>query len=171
MTKKHSVDSIKVFCSDTAMKDHLGGAIKRFLPDLNWQYEDSEHSSDLVVNAPLRLSQFLDRIKYTAEQKNSPQKLNLGIYILNVPQNELTQTSDGSVIKLTDKEKEILLYLARSERPVPRDELLKAVWGYADSAETHTSDTHIYRLRQKIERDASNPEFLLMGESGYYLKV
>jgi DNA-binding response OmpR family regulator len=71
-------------------------------------------------------------------------------------------------LRLTDKECAILKYLYRAGgRPVPRQVLLNEVWGYNSLMTTHTLETHIYRLRQKIEVDPSRPS-LLRTESGSY---
>jgi DNA-binding response OmpR family regulator len=74
-------------------------------------------------------------------------------------------------IRLTDKEAAILRYLYRSgEKPVGREELLREVWGYNAAVTTHTLETHIYRLRQKIEPDAQAPNLLLTESGGYRLR-
>ena len=75
-------------------------------------------------------------------------------------------------IRLTDKEAAILRYLYRSgEKPVGREELLREVWGYNANVTTHTLETHIYRLRQKIEPDAQSPKLLITETGGYRLQV
>ncbi len=74
-------------------------------------------------------------------------------------------------IRLTDKEAAILRYLYRSgEKPVGREELLREVWGYNSNVTTHTLETHIYRLRQKIEPDAQIPKLLITETGGYRLR-
>ena len=74
-------------------------------------------------------------------------------------------------IRLTDKEAAILRYLYRSgEKPVGREELLREVWGYNAAVTTHTLETHIYRLRQKIEPDAQAPKLLITETGGYRLR-
>jgi len=75
-------------------------------------------------------------------------------------------------VRLTDKETSILRYLYRSgEKPVGREELLREVWGYNANVTTHTLETHIYRLRQKIEPDAQSPKLLITETGGYRLQV
>ena len=75
-----------------------------------------------------------------------------------------------SKIRLTEKETSILKYLFRAgEKVVSRDVLLHEVWGYNAGVTTHTLETHIYRLRQKIERDPSNAEILITETGGYKL--
>ena len=71
---------------------------------------------------------------------------------------------------MTEKESSILRYLYRAgQRPVSREKLLREVWGYNSEVTTHTLETHIYRLRQKIERHAAAPTLLLTEASGYKL--
>jgi DNA-binding response OmpR family regulator len=75
-------------------------------------------------------------------------------------------------VRLTDKEAAILRYLYRSgEKPVGREQLLREVWGYNAAVTTHTLETHIYRLRQKIEADAQAPKLLITETGGYRLQV
>jgi DNA-binding response OmpR family regulator len=75
-------------------------------------------------------------------------------------------------VRLTDKEAAILRYLYRSgEKPVGREELLREVWGYNANVTTHTLETHIYRLRQKIEPDVQSPKLLITETGGYRLQV
>jgi DNA-binding response OmpR family regulator len=75
-------------------------------------------------------------------------------------------------IRLTEKETNILKYLYRSgATPVARDELLREVWGYNSNVTTHTLETHVYRLRQKIEADVQTPKLLLTEAGGYRLQV
>ena len=76
----------------------------------------------------------------------------------------------GRKIRLTEKETNILKYLYRAgEKPVSREELLAEVWGYNAGVTTHTLETHVYRLRQKIEPDPSNARLLLTEAGGYRL--
>lgn len=87
---------------------------------------------------------------------------------------EKTLLKDGQeAVALTDKEADILVYLAKRSQgsPVGRDELLKYVWRYQDGIDTHTLETHIYRLRQKMEASADNPSLLVTEEGGYRLKL
>ena len=76
----------------------------------------------------------------------------------------------GSKVRLTEKETAILRYLYRAgQRPVSREVLLQEVWGYNSGVTTHTLETHIYRLRQKVERDACAPAILVTEGGGYKL--
>ena len=72
-------------------------------------------------------------------------------------------------IRLTEKETNILKFLHRSGETVPRETLLHEVWGYNPAVTTHTLETHIYRLRQKIEADPSRARLLVTESGGYRL--
>jgi DNA-binding response OmpR family regulator len=72
-------------------------------------------------------------------------------------------------IRLTEKETNILKYLQRAGSTVSRDVLLHEVWGYNPAVSTHTLETHIYRLRQKIEKDPSRAQLLITESGGYRL--
>lgn len=86
------------------------------------------------------------------------------------PAAKLLQGTDGTRIRLTEKEAAILLYLHRAGgRAVPRAELLGEVWGYSSAVTTHTLETHVYRLRRKIEPEPQGARLLLTDEGGYRL--
>ncbi len=82
----------------------------------------------------------------------------------------LVSPDTDNKIRLTEKEAAILKYLLRSGASViGRDELLDEVWGYNSGVTTHTLETHVYRLRQKLEKDPSNAEILVTEPGGYRL--
>jgi DNA-binding response OmpR family regulator len=86
------------------------------------------------------------------------------------PAGKLLVDEKGGKIRLTEKETSILKYLFRAgEKVVTRDVLLHEVWGYNAGVTTHTLETHIYRLRQKIEKDPANAELLITETGGYKL--
>ena len=78
-------------------------------------------------------------------------------------------TKDGDEIPLTQKEADILKLLYRSNRVVGQNELLSEIWGYNSKVETHTLETHVYRLRQKIEAIPAEPRILITKSNGYFL--
>ncbi len=92
----------------------------------------------------------------------------LGPFIFS-PQ-EKTLSCDGQIIPLTDREVDILAYLAKHKgQAVARADLLKNVWKFQPDVDTHTLETHIYRLRQKMEESADAPKILLTADGGYHL--
>lgn len=78
---------------------------------------------------------------------------------------------DGDKVRLTDKEVAILSYLLNTGGVVGRDDLLAQVWGYSAEISTHTLETHIYRLRQKIETDPAQATLLVTEAGGYRLNA
>ncbi len=92
--------------------------------------------------------------------------------LLFKPREKVLARAAGEDISLTDREVDILAFLARhAAAPVSRDALLKNVWRYGDGVDTHTLETHIYRLRQKIEESAEAPRLLLTEAGGYRLHL
>lgn len=120
---------------------------------------------------PLRLGALLDRIAQHLA-RSALQKVTIGPWTLLPAENRLLPHDGRKAddIRLTEKECAILLIL-RGGRTIRRQEMLDAIWGYAGGVETHTLETHIYRLRQKIEDDPANPRYLLTDETGYRLSV
>ena len=93
----------------------------------------------------------------------------IGTYVFR-PGTKLLIRDDSRKVRLTEKETAILKYLYRAgPEVVNREVLLHEVWGYNEGVTTHTLETHVYRLRQKIERDPSNAEILLTESGGYRL--
>jgi DNA-binding response OmpR family regulator len=78
------------------------------------------------------------------------------------PGSKMPTGANAKKVRLTEKETAILRFLYRAgQMPVSRETLLQEVWGYNSGVTTHTLETHIYRLRQKVEKDAANPEILV----------
>lgn len=93
----------------------------------------------------------------------------IGDYVFSAQEKTLSRDGGGD-IDLTDREVDILFYLARQKnKTVGKNDLLKNVWKYQDNIDTHTLETHIYRLRQKMEKDSENPALLVTEEGGYRL--
>jgi DNA-binding response OmpR family regulator len=86
------------------------------------------------------------------------------------PASKLLLNQEGRKLRLTEKETSILRYLYRAgEQTASRERLLQEVWSYNSGVTTHTLETHIYRLRQKIEKDAAAPAILVTAAGGYKL--
>lgn len=123
------------------------------------------------ITKPFKFAVLLARIRAQLRQHEQSEDavFTIGQYTFK-PASKLLVTETGSKIRLTEKETSILKYLYRSgEKVVTRDVLLHEVWGYNAGVTTHTLETHIYRLRQKIERDPSNAELLVTETGGYKL--
>lgn len=125
-----------------------------------------------LVATPLGAGDLIAKIQRVLGQSQaSNNRLNFEAGILDVIES-LWLAPGEDALRLTEKEVEILRFLheARGET-VTRDELLQKVWAYAKDVETHTLETHIYRLRQKIEADPAMPKILLTRENGYAVSI
>ncbi len=127
-------------------------------------------ANDYVVK-PFKFAVLLARIRAQLRQHEASEDaiFRIGPYTFR-PGAKILVNEKGSKLKLTEKETAILRYLYRAgKRPISRDELLQDVWGYNSEVTTHTLETHIYRLRQKVEHDAANPSILVTEAGGYKL--
>jgi len=123
------------------------------------------------VSKPFKFPVLLARIRAQLRQHEQSEDavFQLGPYTFK-PANKMLITEDEKKIRLTEKETNILKYLYRAaDGVVARDVLLHEVWGYNAGVTTHTLETHIYRLRQKIEPDPSNARLLITESGGYRL--
>ena len=123
------------------------------------------------VTKPFKFPVLLARIRAQLRQHEQSEDavFTVGPYTFK-PSMKLLVTEEDRKIRLTEKETNILKFLYRStEGVVPRDVLLHEVWGYNAGVTTHTLETHIYRLRQKIEPDPSNARLLVTETGGYRL--
>jgi DNA-binding response OmpR family regulator len=123
------------------------------------------------VSKPFKFPVLLARVRAQLRQHEQSEDavFQLGPYTFK-PSMKLLETQDNRKVRLTEKETNILKFLYRStEGVVQRDVLLHEVWGYNAGVTTHTLETHIYRLRQKIEPDPSNARLLLTEAGGYRL--
>ena len=143
------------------------------------------------VTKPFKLGVLLARIRAHIRQFEHSEDavLAIGPFVFRPGAKTLTENETGDapqnaspiLVRLTDKEAQILKYLymqiqgegadRATSGVVSRDELLGEVWGYNANVTTHTLETHVYRLRQKIERDPSNAEILLTEPGGYRLAL
>jgi DNA-binding response OmpR family regulator len=122
------------------------------------------------IAKPFRVAELLARLRAQLRTFESSEDavFTIGTYTFRPAAKLLQDPSRNRKIRLTDKESSILKFLYRAgSRPVTRPGLLKEVWGYNATVTTHTLETHIYRLRQKIESDPASPK-LLLTESGSY---
>jgi DNA-binding response OmpR family regulator len=130
-----------------------------------------ESGANDYVTKPFRFSVLLARIRAALRQHDQSEDVvfTIGQYTFQ-PAAKLLEAAEGGKVRLTDKETSILKYLYRQgPKTISRDILLQEVWGYNNRVTTHTLETHIYRLRQKIERDPSNARLLVTEEGGYRL--
>jgi len=124
------------------------------------------------ITKPFRLTVLLARLRAQLRQHELTDDAvyTIGPYIFRPGAKLLLDDPAHKKVRLTEKETAILKYLYRAgDKTIGRDILLNEVWGYNSGVTTHTLETHIYRLRQKIERDAGTPELLVTEPGGYKL--
>ena len=126
------------------------------------------------VAKPFRLAELLARLRAQLRifENSEDAVFTIGPYTFRPSAKLLQEPMKNRRIRLTEKETSILKYLYRAgEKPVSRDELLAEVWGYNAGVTTHTLETHMYRLRQKIEADPTQPRLLLTEPGCYRLEA
>jgi len=131
-----------------------------------------ESGANDYITKPFRLGVLLARIRSQLRQHEQSEDavFTIGPYSFRPSAKLLLDPESKRKIRLTEKETAILKYLYRTgDKVVPREVLLDEVWGYNAGVATHTLETHIYRLRQKIERDPSNARLLVTEPGGYRL--
>ncbi|MDX1484779.1 MAG: response regulator transcription factor [Alphaproteobacteria bacterium] len=123
------------------------------------------------VTKPFKLAVLMARLRAQLRQHELSEEavFTIGPYTFQPAQKVLVDENDKKV-RLTEKETAILKYLYRTgDAAVSREKLLHEVWGYNAEVTTHTLETHIYRLRQKIEKDPSKAQILITEKGGYRL--
>jgi DNA-binding response OmpR family regulator len=133
----------------------------------------------ITIAKPFRLSELMTRLRTRLDARaaidplsDPPAPIRIGPYEFSPEDKALRHDAANIRIRLTEKEAAILAFLHRmGERAVPRRELLTEVWGYNPAVTTHTLETHIYRLRRKIEVDPGNACLLVTEAGGYRLAV
>ena len=116
---------------------------------------------------PIQLNKLIDKINVhlIQHQYNFKSKLNIKNYILNI--NSRTVFKDNKELKLTEKEIDIILFLNKNNKPQKIDVLQSQIWKYSADLETHTVETHVYRLRKKIKDKFNDENFIISSEKGY----
>ena len=124
----------------------------------------------ILENKPIKISKLLEKIniEFLRLQFNSQSQVKLKRYTIDLNSREIIMKNIK--LKLTEKEINTISYLSKSDNPVSIDELQEKVWSYQSDIETHTVETHIYRLRKKILDSFSDNEFIVSKKNGYQIK-
>ncbi len=140
--------------------DHLI-IVKKLVKNLNNQI--------LITSLPIKLSKLIEKLNIEFLKRNfhSQSELKIQKYTLDINSRELI--FKDKKIKLTEKESNIILYISNSIKPVSIEDLQLNVWGYHSDLETHTVETHVYRLRKKILATFDDNKFINSEKNGYQI--
>ncbi len=124
----------------------------------------------ILDNTPINIFKLVEKIniEFLKIQFNSQSKIKINNYTIDLNSREILINS--TKLKLTEKEINTITYLSKSNNPVNIDELQEKVWSYQSNIETHTVETHIYRLRKKIFKTFNDNEFIISKKNGYQIK-
>ena len=124
----------------------------------------------VLENTPIKISKLIEEInvEFLRLQFNSQSQVKIKNYIIDLNSREII--INNLKLKLTEKEINTINYLSKSDKPVSINELQKKVWSYQSDIETHTVETHIYRLRKKILNTFSDDKFIVSKKNGYQIK-
>ncbi len=124
----------------------------------------------ILKNLPLNILKLVEiiNIQFLKIQFNSQSKVQINNYFIDLNSREMLL--NNIKLKLTEKEINTITYLSKQNKPVSIDELQEKVWSYQSDMETHTVETHIYRLRKKIFNFFNDNEFIISTKNGYQIK-
>ena len=153
---------------------------KREFPDLNLnelnsyliitKKEISKLQNQIVLrNFPLKMNKIIEaiNINFLKIKFNQQSHINIGNYKLNLNSRKMFDSEKD--LDLTEKEADIIIFLKNSKKPVSIDELQTHVWGHSSKLDTHTVETHIYRLRKKISDKFNDNNFIVSLKEGYLI--
>ena len=123
----------------------------------------------ILDNVPIKIIKLVEKINIQSLklQFNEKSEFRIAQYKIDLNSRELIMANNK--LKLTEKESNIIIYLSKSINPVSVDQLQFNVWGYRSKLETHTVETHIYRLRKKILKKFNDNNFILSRKNGYQI--
>tara|TARA_B110001450_G_scaffold230557_1_gene231891 strand:- start:1101 stop:1697 length:597 start_codon:yes stop_codon:yes gene_type:complete len=131
-------------------------------------YANLNKNAIIVIDTyPFKIEKFIDIVntQLIKQKYNFQSKLNIKNYILNF--NSRVMSTFNKELRLTEREIDIILFLNENKTPQSINVLQNKVWGYLTELETHTVETHIYRLRKKIKDKFNDDKFILSQEDGY----
>ena len=124
----------------------------------------------VLKSLPINIFKLVEKIniEFLKLQFNSQSEIKINNYTIDLNSREIFK--DDTKLKLTEKEINTITYLSKSNNPVGVDELQEKVWSYQSDIETHTVETHIYRLRKKILGTFNDDKFIISKKNGYQIK-
>ena len=130
--------------------------------------KDNDFKNQLTIDkVPIRIEKLIEQInlKFLKEKFSYQSELSVGLYKLNL--NSRVISKNDKMINLKERKINLILFLKEAKGSVKINKLQKEVWFYGDELETHTVETHIYRLRRKIKQKFNDDKFIISNEKGY----
>ena len=124
---------------------------------------------DEYLQIPTTLKELNNIIENTIAKKKFSKNSSIKVKEYFMDKNEKKLFKDNNMIILTEKEIKLIELLMNSSKPISKDKILSSVWNYSADADTHTVETHIYRLRKKIHDKFTDEKFILNNKAGYYI--
>ena len=131
--------------------------------------EKKSNIFDGVINLPTSVKEFNKIVEISASKKQFSINSSIKIKDYSLDKNEKKLIKTNISIILTEKEIQLLELFILNKKPISKDKILSLVWKYSLDADTHTVETHIYRLRKKIYENFTDEQFILNNKEGYYL--
>ena len=155
-----------------ANKKELDNHINAYQNDfiLVSKFKVGNFQNQLTLNdKPIKIEKLIEQInlKFLKEKFNSQSDFSVGSYKLNLNSREMIK--DKKSIDLTEREINLIIFLKKISKPFKIDKIQKEVWEYGADLETHTVETHIYRLRKKIKEKFNDENFIVSSKKGYSL--
>ena len=126
-----------------------------------------QNNQIIIDKLPIEITKLIEsiNINFLKTIYNQQSDINLGNYKLNLNSRKIIQ--NGNSLSLTERETDIIIFLSKATNPVKISKLQTEVWGHNSKLETHTVETHIYRLRAKISKNFNDDNFILSSKQGY----
>jgi len=133
--------------------------------------KNSNNTSQLIIEKfPITISKVIEKVNIEFLKKNFNHQSHIKVKDYKIDINSRQIILANKKIKLTEKEINTIIYLSKAQNPVTPTELQKNVWGYQPDLETHTVETHIYRLRKKFSDSFDDKNFITSIKNGYKIK-
>ena len=158
-----------IFIDNEKSLDEKTKKIHNYLVISNKKYSHI-HNQFVLDYIPINILKLIEKIniEFLKLQFNTQSKVKVNNYIIDLNSREMLIKDNK--LKLTEKEINTITYLSKSNKPVSIDELQEKVWSYQSDIETHTVETHIYRLRKKISNSFNDKDFIISEKNGYQIK-
>ena len=154
----------------------LGDSLEKLLKDskkikilVSNKSDKKKDQFNEIISLPLKISNLNQIVENAVTKKNFSENSSILIKQYKLDKNEKKLIKDKNYILLTEKEIQLLELFLDNKKPISKNIILKEVWKYSTSADTHTVETHIYRLRKKIKSKFSDENFILNNKDGYLL--